>query len=230
MPIIVLVSPKGGVGKTTSALVLGTSLAHQGASVTMIDADPNRPLKAWSEGQPKPGISVISDVDEDSIQDRIDEAATQTAFVIVDLEGTAGKIALLAVACADLVLIPMQASQLDAAQASKALKVVRQQERMSGRHVPHAILWTRTSAAIRSRTRAALADDLRGIGVPMLSVELCEREAFRAMFSFRLTVYEMDGEVSNVARARDNALALTDEVLSMIREQQQPAQARGQRA
>lgn len=223
MPIIVLVSPKGGVGKTTSSLVLATSIAHQGASVTLIDADPNRPIKAWSEDRNRPLISVISDVDEDSIQDRIDEAATKTAFVIVDLEGTAGKIALLAVAAADLVIIPMQASQLDAAQAGKALRVVRQQERMSGRRVPHTILWTRTSPAIRSRTRAALADDLRGINVPMLSVELCEREAFRAMFAYRSTLYEMDGQVSNVERARDNALALTDEVLSLIRQQAQEA-------
>ena len=46
MPTIVFVSPKGGVGKTTSALLLATQLANL-YDVTVIDADPNRPIKAW---------------------------------------------------------------------------------------------------------------------------------------------------------------------------------------
>ena len=37
MPVISFVSPKGGVGKTTTALLLATELAEQGAShVTII--------------------------------------------------------------------------------------------------------------------------------------------------------------------------------------------------
>jgi chromosome partitioning protein len=42
MPTIVFVSPKGGVGKSTAAVLLATELATHGGSVTMIDADPNR--------------------------------------------------------------------------------------------------------------------------------------------------------------------------------------------
>ena len=34
-------SKKGGVGKTTSALLLATELAARGAAVTIIDADPD---------------------------------------------------------------------------------------------------------------------------------------------------------------------------------------------
>ena len=50
MPVISFVSPKGGVGKTTSALILATELAAQGASrVTIIDADPNLPIAKWSK-------------------------------------------------------------------------------------------------------------------------------------------------------------------------------------
>jgi chromosome partitioning protein len=36
MPTIVFASPKGGAGKSTSAVVLATELAGQGASVTII--------------------------------------------------------------------------------------------------------------------------------------------------------------------------------------------------
>jgi chromosome partitioning protein len=146
VPAIVFISPKGGVGKTTASLVLDTQFAKHGAAVTMIDANPNRPLRKWGTGAHCPeNLSIVSNVHEESILDVIDAAASTTPFVIVDLEGTAAKIALLAVSQASLVIIPMQPSNLDADQASRALVVIAQQQRMSRRKVPHAVLFTRTS-------------------------------------------------------------------------------------
>ena len=48
MPTCVMASPKGGVGKSTAAVILGTQLAESGASVTVIDADPNKPVSRWA--------------------------------------------------------------------------------------------------------------------------------------------------------------------------------------
>ena len=102
MPTIVFASPKGGAGKTTAALVLANQLARS-APVVVIDADPNMPIKAWSNSAGAKNITVTSDVDEDNIIERIEEAASIAPFVIVDLEGTAAKIVLLAISQADLV-------------------------------------------------------------------------------------------------------------------------------
>jgi hypothetical protein len=49
MPTIAFVSPKGGAGKTTSALLLSTTLAKL-YDVTVIDADPNHPIQTWAAG------------------------------------------------------------------------------------------------------------------------------------------------------------------------------------
>ena len=49
MPVIVFASPKGGAGKSTSAVVLATELALKGATVTAIDADPNKPVSQWAQ-------------------------------------------------------------------------------------------------------------------------------------------------------------------------------------
>ncbi|OYW84263.1 MAG: chromosome partitioning protein ParA, partial [Hyphomonas sp. 32-62-5] len=118
MPTIVFVSPKGGVGKTTAALLLATEIARS-AKVTAIDADPNHPIEAWGRGGAAPkNLTIVADADEDNIIEKIEEAAAQTPFVVVDLEGTAAKIVLLAVSQADLVIIPTQGSQLDAEQAA----------------------------------------------------------------------------------------------------------------
>ena len=93
MPTIVFVSPKGGAGKTTSALTLALQLAKRGVRVTVIDADPNYPLAKWSEGGCCPEtLQIISGVTEDNISGKIRDAAAVDPFVIVDLEGTASKI------------------------------------------------------------------------------------------------------------------------------------------
>ncbi|SAL80157.1 cobyrinic acid a,c-diamide synthase [Caballeronia telluris] len=219
MPTIVFISPKGGVGKTTSSLTLGTQLAKHGAAVTMIDADPNRPLKKWGKGGRKPdNLAIVSDIDEESILDAIDVAASMTPFVIVDLEGTADKIALLAVSQADLVIIPMQPSELDADQASRALKVIAQQERMARRSVPHAVLFTRTNSTIRTRTMTHIANSLREAGIPMFDTEMNEREAFRGMFSFSAPLEALDAaDVANVPKAIENAERFMNEVLDTLR-------------
>ena len=217
MPTIVFVSPKGGAGKTTAALILASELAR-GAAVTVIDADPNHPIKSWAAEAIAPNLTVVADADEENILERIEEAAAQTPFVVVDLEGTAAKIVLLAVSQADLVIVPTQGSQLDAEQASRALRVIKQQEKMSGRPVPFSVLLTRTSVAIRTRNMAHIQRGLIEAGVPVLKVELHEREAFRAIFSFRQPLERLNpSEVGNLDKAIANAEAFASEVVELLR-------------
>lgn len=219
MPTVVFVSPKGGVGKTTASLLLASEVAR-GAKVTVIDADPNHPIQAWSKGAELPqNLSIVANVDEDNILDRIEEAAAQTPFVIVDLEGTAAKIVLLAVSQADLVVIPMQGSQLDAEQAGRAIKVLKQHEKMTGRTVPFGVLLTRTSPIIRTRTMGHIQSGLSDAGVPVFTTQLHEREAFRAIFSFQKTLENLDEkDVPNLDKAIVNAEQFAVEVIERLRQ------------
>ncbi|MBN9617646.1 MAG: hypothetical protein BGO25_11960 [Acidobacteriales bacterium 59-55] len=90
MPTIVFASPKGGVGKSTATVLLASELAAHGGTVTMIDADPNKPLSQWASLPGKPErLTVIDSATEENIIDEIESAALKTMFVIVDLEGTA---------------------------------------------------------------------------------------------------------------------------------------------
>lgn len=226
MPTIVFVSPKGGAGKTTSALVLAEQIARS-VPVTVIDADPNHPIKTWADGPNTPAnLTVVSNADEENVIDVIEEAASRTPFVLVDLEGTAAKIVLLAVSQADLVIVPTQGSQLDAAQASRALRVIKQQEKMSRRAVPYGVLITRTNPAIRTRTTSYLANAFREAGINLLETELHEREAFKALFAFNQPLSHLDPkDVSNVDKAVANAEAYATEVIELLRRASQPQEA-----
>jgi chromosome partitioning protein len=227
MPTVVFVSPKGGAGKTTAALLLATQLANS-YDVSVIDADPNRPLKAWAAGGNAPKrLTVVSDVDEDNIIERIEEAAAKTAVVIVDLEGTAAKIVVLAMSQADLAVIPIQGSQLDAEQASRAIKVIKQREKMTGRALPHAVLLTRTNPAIRTRTMSHIQNGLLDAGIPVMQTELHDREAFRAVFSFRQPLAALDPhEVSNLDKAQANVEEFALEILRGLAPQASAAEVK----
>ena len=221
MPTILFASSKGGVSKSTSAVVLGTQIAIRGASVTMIDADPNHPVATWAKRPGRPeALTVVSGVNERTIIDEIETAAEQTSFVIVDVEGTASMTVAYAISRADLVIIPVQGSQLDAAEAAKAIKLIRQQEKAFGRRIPYVVLLTRTSTAIQPRTLKHIRAELEGAGVPILETQMHEREAFRAIFSFGGTVESLRPEqVGGLEAAVKNARAFAAEVIAMLKRQ-----------
>ena len=221
MPTILFASSKGGVSKSTSAVILGTQIAIRGASVTMIDADPNHPVATWAKRPGKPeALAVVSGVNERTIIDEIETAAEQTSFVIVDVEGTASMTVAYAISRADLVIIPVQGSQLDAAEAAKAIKLIRQQEKAFGRRIPYVVLLTRTSTAIQPRTLKHIRAELEVAGVPILETQMHEREAFRAIFSFGGTVESLRPEqVGGLEAAVKNARAFAAEVVAMLKQQ-----------
>lgn len=227
MPIIVFANPKGGAGKSTSAVILATQLAQKGAGVTIIDADVNKPVTQWAKrGRVPENITVIADASENTIIDLIEDAAQKTPFVIVDLEGTASHVVSYSVSRADLVIIPIQGSQLDAAQAGKAISLIRQQEKAFRRVIPFAILFTRTNPALRPRTLIHIQSEFHKHNIRAFQTQLHEREAYRAIFSFGGTLEGLDAsQVGNLDKAVANARAYAAEVVSMFNEAEEPKRA-----
>lgn len=226
MPTIAFISPKGGVGKTTAATVLATQLARK-APVIMIDADPNRPVATWKKlSGDIPNVTVVTDVTQDTIIDEIEAAAQAAPFVIVDCEGTASLTVAYAIGSADLVIVPTQGSQLDAKEAARALTLVKHQEKQARRTIPHAVLLTRTNPVIRPKTLTAIQEQLRRHGVAMLQTQLNEREAFRAMFSFGGALETLPpDQAGNLPKAIANARAFAAEVVTLLQQEGQGAQA-----
>ncbi len=218
MPVISVANPKGGAGKSTTALVLGTTLASQGASVSIIDCDPNRPIQAWSGGPSKSTVKVLADVSESQIVSVIDAERAARQFVIVDLEGTASRMVSRSITRSDLVIIPMQASAVDAAQAARAVGLVREEEQVIGRSIPLRVLFTRTSPQIPTKNEKLIIDELRAAGVPMLTTALNQRTAFQSLFTYRVTLDELDPALVNgIEGAVTNAFKMAGEVVDVIR-------------
>jgi chromosome partitioning protein len=219
MPTIVFANPKGGAGKSTAAVILATQLAMKGVDVTILDADPNKPVSQWAKRGTCPrNIEVIADISETTIIDEIDSAAAKKPFVVVDLEGTASMMVAYAISRADLVIIPIQGSQLDAAEGTKAIRLIRQQEKAFNKTIPYAIIFTRTSSAIRPRTLAHIQKEFQKHNIRAFRSQIHEREAYRALFSFGGTLESLDpSQVSNLEKAIANAREFSAETVAMLR-------------
>jgi len=164
-------------------------------------------------------VRIISDVTEDTIVDVIEREAAQANFVIVDLEGTASLMVANAIGMSDFVTIPLQGSSMDAKGGAKVLKLIASQAKMARRTIPHAVVLTRTSAAIRSRSLKNVASELDEAGVPVFQTAIVERAAYRDLFDFGGTLKALDpSQTSNIEKAIDNAKEFTGELVAMIRE------------
>lgn len=221
MPVISFANPKGGAGKTTTALILATQLAENGASVTIIDADPERWISQWGALAGKPeNITIIGGVTEDSIVDQIEEASALSQFVIVDLEGTASLMVANAIGMSDLVLIPTQGSSMDARGGAKTIRLISNQAKMARRAIPHCVVLTRTSAAVRSRALKNVQEQLKANGIEVCRVPIVERAAYRDLFDYGGTLADLDSsQVSNVEKARINARDFAGEVVARLKQE-----------
>lgn len=228
MPIISFANPKGGTGKSTSALILALEMAHRGGKVALVDCDPNQVTAGWAQARQDAGIDVpfeaIANPGEEKIIDVLDELAATYPFVIVDLEGTASLMMSRTMSRSDLTVIPMQASPVDAKQAARAVGLIRTEEKMLRRDIPMRILMTRNNPAIKTRDEKAIMEQLAAAKVPMLEVPLHERAAFRAVFTYNKTLRELTSkESAGLPKAKENAEGFAYYVIKALKGELKPA-------
>ncbi len=223
MPVIAVSNPKGGAGKSTATLLLATYFSQKGASVSVLDADPNQPILDWrTEGQSQSCLTVVGGVRESNLMEILDNQKQQ--FVFIDLEGTASVLVSRSIALADFVIIPVQASAVDVRQASKAIRAVRDEERVAqrsnpNRRIPFKVLMTRTPApgAPVSSVQQQLEAEINKAGIPRFKNSLAERLAFKAVFVERLSLPELHNhKAGNLEAAYENVHQLAEELVDTL--------------
>lgn len=224
MPVIVAANTKGGSGKSTSSLILGTALARKGATVRIIDADIQGTVDSWSKGQSKYRDIVVKYEAETDLTDLIDTLAAQYQFIIIDVQGSANQELASAMSRADLVLLPMRAKKADAEVVPKLIALVRKQEKMFRRRIVHGILFMATSPRIVTREEKRIRRDILASDVLTFQTALNERTAFSNIFDFKLALDELnEKETGGLGEALINADAFANEVIHILRKNKEEA-------
>lgn len=71
---------------------------------------------------------------------------------------------------------------LDAAEAAKSVKLVRQMWKVANWEIPYRVFFTRVPPAIRERTARDIEQQFSGASVPVLPATLVDRAAYRTCF------------------------------------------------
>jgi cellulose biosynthesis protein BcsQ len=91
--LIVFTGDKGGVGKSTLAVLMTEWLLSQGKKVNLVDADPNQTSKIWTEKCEALGYKA---------------SFSEAPFTIVDTAGTSGSSLNQYIRKADIIVVPFQ--------------------------------------------------------------------------------------------------------------------------
>jgi chromosome partitioning protein len=219
MPNVAFVSPKGGAGKTTAALLLALGLAERGIRVALIDSDPNKPLVQWASLPGRPDeISVHAAPTIQDIRDAIREASRrEPEWTIVDTEGSVRGVMVFAALRFDLVVTPLTGSQLDVAEAIKSAQMVEAFGKRAGKPLLHRCLLTRVPPALKPRSLKGVVNQLREHEIEILPSPLIEKEAFRDIFAHGGGLDLLDGRgVYGVPAARQNTEAYVRSVIDVV--------------
>lgn len=239
MFVITFSNPKGGTGKTTANLILAEQIAKAGGRVTILDCDPNKNIIGWGDDRQEKGRAVpyriIKRVEEaEDFYDQMDEEQEHADYMLIDLEGTADQLSTFATQIADLVLIPMTPSYMEAKQAHRAAKLVGKMGRSIRKDIRTHLLLNRTSTAVQSGDERDMRQMLIDGGASILPVELLNRGAFNSIFKQGLTLGELythaeekhaglsekgrERKLKPIKAAIENADAYGDAVLAEIGE------------
>ena len=128
MYVIAFANPKGGSGKTTSAMLLAEQISIAGGRVAILDLDPNANILTWSQSRQKESrevpFSVHARPPAEEIIDLIDRLTDETEYLVIDLEGSKDQIVTFALSRTDLCIIPLDGSPMEARQAAQAVRLV----------------------------------------------------------------------------------------------------------
>lgn len=191
MPVIVIASPKGGVGKSTLATNVAGYWASAGQSVLLGDVDPQQSSQQWLERRPEQAPQIeLWPVRPHYIVRPSDEARPAVLDTPAGLDS--GRLRS-AVRVADAVLVPLQPGVFDMAATSDFISVL--QEMQDYRSFRIGLVGMRVDA----RTQAAeqLQAFLQDLATPTVAL-LRQTQNYVQMAARGLSIF--DGAPSRVRK------------------------------
>ena len=184
-----IVNTKGGVGKTTTAVHLATMLCRTG-SCLLIDGDPQASAASWAAWRREGGLSpspVTNRLLGKAVYDEGHQLGAKFEHIVVDAGGRDSASLRSALILADMAVIPVGASQLDAAALHDLLEIIAL-ARDFNKKLDVKVLLTRVDP--RTKDAAEMLTFLADQKMNVLKSRICERVAFRRVIGSGATVAE----------------------------------------
>lgn len=198
MSVIGVINQKGGAGKSTIAVHLAHSLALNGGSVLVVDADAQQSSSKWlSRLNYSIEAKIINDPDE--LLDELPILSTTHDWIIVDGPAALSETTRAVVLVADLAIIPCQPTGVDLESASDTVRLISQAQRIRNGEPKAAIFVNRAVKGTRLKNEALEVLHLMK-NVTVLESVLHQRQVIADCFGQNSTVFDLPGSAANVSR------------------------------
>ncbi len=210
--LIGILNRKGGCGKSTTVVHLAYWLAKKQQRVIVIDADGQISASQWLETLNLPAIAVST---PDELIDQAKRLSGQYDVVLVDPPAGLGDMAKAVVMSVDVLLVPVQPSNLDLLATKDTLYLINQIQKFR-KGVPRVAMFLSRAAkgtVLLRETQDVLA---KTAGITLLKTLIYQRQAIADSPGQHATVFNLAGDAA--IQASNDYETLFEEVLNYSRE------------
>lgn len=190
MKKIVLLSQKGGSGKTTLTVHLAVAAQSSGEDVVIVDIDPQASATAWSDlrGELSPEVTTVSPSSLTNVL-KASQSVGKT-LAIIDTAPHSAPGAVQAALVGDLILIPCRPTAFDLAAIGAAVNIVKASQKKAA--------FILNACHQRSPEVKEAREALLSYGFPVIPIEIGDRRAYaRAVASGKaVTEFEKSGKAA----------------------------------
>lgn len=113
MAVIAIMSLKGGVGKTTLATLIASTLAENEGKTLLLDLDPQESSRRWHQRRKDERLDVLAAQPSRATFVRVDQLLKDYEFIVIDLPPRLDSTNEFAFKFANIALCPVVPGQLD---------------------------------------------------------------------------------------------------------------------
>ena len=199
MKIIAILNQKGGVGKTTLATNIATKLHLNKSKVLLIDSDPQGSARDWHAAGSSE-IPVIG-IDRPTLDKDIQKIAGQFDWVVIDGAPQLTDMAISAIKCVDIIVIPVQPSPYDIWASSDLVEIIKHRQQLTDGK-PKAFFCISRKIASTSLSKE-IAEALEGYDLPVMKSYTSQRIIYAKSAAEGQTVFDTSNneaiqEITNI--------------------------------
>lgn len=172
--IISFVNQKGGVGKTTTAINLGSRLIRKNHTLILLDLDPQGCAAKWHAVEGNLAFNVIHQPTH-LVPSDIEKLSEAYDFVIIDSPSTIDGITWKILAVSNMVIIPVSPSSLDLWACTDTLKMIKEVQQQ---HPDLVVKFLINRKIPGTRAGREIRQALATFKTRIFNTELCQRTSY----------------------------------------------------
>lgn len=200
--IIAVLNQKGGAGKTTLSTNLARALQLAGDKVLLVDSDPQGSARDWNAAGNGELLPVVG-LDRSTLAKDIQSIQDNQDWLIIDGAPQIAELAVAAIKCADVILIPVQPSPYDVWACEDLVEIIKTRQEVTNGKPKAAFVISRVIK--NTQLSKEIGEALDGYDLPVFKHFTSQRVIYPKSAATGSTV--LDADASGEAAAEIRAIA-----------------------